>query len=349
MRWLMLLSFVWALSPAVSFSQGTTSPLPPAVRLDGLAMVYQDINRCSAAALTMQLSFWVEEPVSYRGVIQRLNPHPGDVSVRIEEMALAAEEMYGLKGIVRRGGTIDLLKRLVAAGFPVLVENSYYDGADLRRDWMSHNRVLMGYDDALRELYFFDSLLGNGQDGRGRPMSYAEFDERWLPFNRDYLVLYRPEQEPVVQEILGAMWDPVANAEWVIEQAQADHDNLLDRTLKAESLMNVAWGYVQLGDTALAARIFDEARAMNALPWRYFWYEFTIMEAYLAEGRYQDMLDLAIETLAASGNGVEEMYYYAGLAAAGLGDMVRARGNYEAAIQRNAYFTEAIEALAAMQ
>jgi len=111
--------------------QGDESALsvnvPPATRLEGLTMVHQDTNRCSAAALTIHLTYFELSPNLYRDIVARLNPYGGDVSVRIEEMATVAEE-YGLGAVVRRGGTLDLLKQLVAAGFPVLIENVYYDG-----------------------------------------------------------------------------------------------------------------------------------------------------------------------------------------------------------------------------
>lgn len=312
--------------------------------LDGLTIVYQDVNRCSAAALTMHLSYFSSEPVDYRTVIMKLNPHPEDVSVRIEEMVLVAEE-YGLKGVVRRGGTIDLLKRLVGAGFPVLVENSYYEGADRIREWLSHNRVLVGYDDATSELFFYDSLLGIG-DGRGRAFTYEDFDERWLPFNRDYLVLYPPEKEATVQILLDTDWDMTQNAENTLAQAQADLTNAQNATNQAFALMNIGWAYVQLAQYEEAAAAYDEAFKLT-IPTRYFWYEFGAFDAYLGAGRYDDVITLARRTLQ-SVQGVEELYYYVGRAAEAQGDLARAKGNYEMAVFRNSRFTEAREALEAL-
>lgn len=333
---------------SLSFVIGTRAQdMPAVIKLEGVTLVYQDINRCSAAAFTMLLSYWVEEIVSYDEIITRLNPSARDVSVRVEEMVQIADEKYGLNGIVRRGGTIDLLKSLVANGFPVLVENTYYDGDNPSRDWMSHNRVLIGYDDALQELYFFDSLLGAGEDEKGRPMSYTEFDERWLAFNRDYLVLYPEERAATLELILADRWDEQKNAQWVIDQAAKDVEAATNTTNKAFALMNAAYGYKQLGDTAYAAQLIDEARATNGLPWRYFWYDFNALDVFLAEGHTQEVIDLASTTLAAT-NGVEELYYYIGSAAQLQGDTVRARGNFEAAVQGNIYYLEAIDALAAI-
>lgn len=322
--------------------------LPASARLEGVSMVYQDINRCSAAAFTMLLSYWVEEPVDYHLTIGRLNPNIRDVSVRLEEMAQVAAQVYSLESVIRRGGDAELMKRLVAAGFPVLVENSYYDGNNAGRDWMSHNRVLMGYDEALQEFYFFDSLLGNGEDKRGRAMTYADFDERWLAFNRDYLVVYPLERAAEMEALLGDRWDTRKNAQIVIDQAVSDHDTLSSRADQAFALMNMAYGYMELGDSEFAAQLVDEVRTSGALPWRYFWYDFTVFDIYLAQGREGEVIDLANATLAAIPGKVEELYYYIGVAAQTQGDLKRARSNYEAALQYNLYYIEAIDALAAL-
>lgn len=323
--------------------------LPSSVRLEGLSMVWQDINRCSAAAFTIQLSYWIEEPVNYREVIGRMNPNPRDLSVRVEEMVEIAQERYGLMGVVRRGGTLELMKALVAAGFPVLVENSYYEGGNATRDWMSHNRVLMGYDDALQEFYFFDSLLGNGPDRRGRAFTYEDFDRRWLAFNRDYVVLFPPERAATVQLILGDMWDEEANARFVIEQAQADLATLTSRMDRAFALLNLAYGYFHTGQLEAAVTAVDEALALNALPWRYFWYEFAALDIYVAAERYGDVQRIVSNTLAGLPGVVEELYYYAGVVAEAQGDTRRALNNYRAAVQGNLYYIAASDALRALE
>lgn len=305
-------------------------------------MVYQDINRCSAAALAMQLSYWETNSVDYKAIIRRLNPNLDDVSVRIEEMAAHAIER-GWGAIVRRGGTIDLLKRLVAGGFPVLVENTYYESADAYRGWLSHNRVLMGYD--ANNLYFYDSLLGNG-DGDGRAFTLDDFDSRWLPFNRDYLVIYAPDQEEALQVILGDNWDEATHWENVLVQAEGDIARLVSPPEKAFATMNKGVALLMLNDPEGAAAAFDEGIRLG-LPWRYFWYDFSVFEAYLQVGRYDDLVQLAQITLSST-RGIEELYYYLGKARQAQGDLTLARGNYEVAVYRNSNFAEAIEALASL-
>ena len=341
---LMLLILLLAMG-AITLAQEETSlasetELPLIRRLEGLQMIHQDTNRCSAAALTMQLTYFSEFNETYQNIIQRLNPYGGDVSVRIEEMADAARE-YGLGAVVRRGGTLDLLKQLIAAGFPVLIENVYYDGAGGWDDWMSHNRVLVGYDDLQEILYFFDPLLGNGPDGGGRPMSYSEVEQRWRAFNRDYLVVYKMEDEPLLQSILGEQWDPQFNAIWTLTVAEGE---LESPTADSFALFNRGWAYLQLEEYEQAAASFDEALTLG-LPWRMLWYEFGPFEAYLAVGRYDDVINLVYQTLQTT-DGVEEMYYYIARAYAGKGEIDRAIANLEAALYRNRYYTEASDLMA---
>lgn len=334
----------------VSAQQQPITELPGSARLSGLNLVWQDVNRCSAAALTIHLSYYEDFDnltEAYNTVVRRLNPRLSDASVRIEEMAAYAESL-GLGAIVRRGGTLDLLKRLVANGFPVLIENVYYDGGGGWRDWMSHNRVLMGYDDAVSEFYFFDPLRGAGPDRNGYAMPYAEVDDRWRAFNRDYLVIYRPEEADLLQSILGIQWDAAQNAQWTRLQAQAEIDN---GQADSFAYFNRGWAELQLGLYEEAAASYDEALRMG-LPWRMLWYEFGPFEAYLALGRYDDVIREVRNTIAALPEialsadlrvtiTIEELYYYIARAYLGQGNVERALANLEAALFRNQNFVEA--------
>ncbi len=311
------------------------SDLPTSAYIEGLDMIWQDLNRCSAAAFTIQLSYFDEFTDDYSAIVKRLNPNIEDVSVRVEEMVTVAEE-YGLTGIVRRGGTILMLKKLVAAGFPVLIENSYYEGADGWNDWMSHNRVLVGYDDATEEFLFLDSLLGNGDDDKGKRLKYEDVAERWRAFNRNYLILYHPDQESALQAVLGPQWDALYNAQWTLQQNEEER-----ATDKADSftIFNQAWALLQLGRYEEAAAAYDEARNLG-LPRRMFWYDFGVLEAYLAVGRYDDVITIVRNTLQDT-PGVEELYYYIALAYYGQSNTERAVANLEAALFRNRFYTEA--------
>lgn len=320
------------------FSDPQPLSLPRSVRLEGLRPVYQQINRCSAAALTIQLSYF-EWDGTYDEVIRALNPYAEDMAVRLDEMITYAETQ-GLRAVARYGGTNDLLKRLVAAGFPVLVENSYFDSGDHWRDWMGHNRVVMGYDDDLEVFYTFDSLLGNGEDGRGRPIPYADMDSRWRVFNRDYLVLYRPDEEAAVQAALGPQWDETYNHEWALSLSQREID---EGIADGFTYFNLGSSLLELERPDEAVAAYDQALSMQ-LPWRMLWYQYGPFEAYLHAERYDEVISLAAGVIGATG-GIEESYYYMGLAYEAQNDLRRAESMLRAATIRNGFFAPAAEAL----
>ena len=348
-RWL-LIAIIVLLALPVTAQESTESapvPLPSNVLLEGFTWIHQGVNRCSAAALSIHLSYFEEVTAETYNSFAReeLNTWGADASVRIEEMAQAIQDR-GLGAVVRRAGTIDLMKALLAAGFPVLVENSYYEGENFYRDWLSHNRVLVGYDDVQGVFFFQDPLLGY-PEGDLVSYDYANFDSRWRPFNRDYLVIYDPDDEALVQDILGDNWDETLNAEYALSVAQ---EEIANGQADAFAYFNQGWAQLQLEQFQDAAASFDQARNVG-LPFRMLWYEFGIFEAYLAVERYQDVITLANVEIANAGEeiSVEEWYFYAAQAYEGLGNTQRALINYEVAVARNYNFTAAAERIVALQ
>lgn len=331
-----LLLFSLFITPVVA--QETPEPLPESALLAGVRLVWQDWNRCSAAALTMQLSFWRDE-ANYRDTVNHLNPYSSDVSVRFDEM-IAYAETFGVRGVVRMGGTTDMLKRLVANGFPVLVENSHFVDSRSLRNWTSHNRVIVGYDDGAGVFYAMDSVLGGGPDKSGRPFTYTEFEELWRQLNHTYLVLYDPVHETRLREIIGQQWDPVFNAEWTLARAQA---NLYNQNHDGFDNFNMGTALVALGEYERAIQAYEVAEEIG-LPWRMLWYQFGPLEAYLQTERYADAQTLAREVLAGSPH-VEEMYYYIARAYLGQGNIERAVENLELVTRRNPHFTVAVDLL----
>ncbi|MGB7338866.1 MAG: C39 family peptidase [Phototrophicaceae bacterium] len=347
-RWLLIIALLLVAIPAFAQETDTQDATRPSrVMLEGFQWVHQGTNRCSAAALSIHLSFFEEITLDTYNAFAReeLNTWGADASVRIEEMAEAIQAR-GYGAIVRRAGTIDLMKDLLAGGFPVLVENSYYEGENYYRDWLSHNRVLVGYDDAQGVFFFQDPLLGYPQ-GDLISYDYDNFDSRWRPFTRDYLVIYDLEDEALVQEILGDNWDAMLNAENALRVSE---EEIANGQADAFAYYNQGWAQLQLEQYEAAAASFDQARSIG-LPFRYFWYEFAPFEAYLAIERYQDVIDLANVELINAGDtiSIEEWYYYAGLAYEGLGNTQRALINYEVAVARNYNFSAAADRIVALQ
>ncbi|MBN1201840.1 MAG: C39 family peptidase, partial [Anaerolineae bacterium] len=175
--------------------------LPTSARVDGLRHVYQLWNNCGPANLTMALSYfgW---PHDQEVAAAWLKPDIEDKNVSPGEMAAFVNQQTdipNLRALWRYGGTMDLVKQFIAAGFPVIAESGF-EVNDL--GWMGHYETVVAYDDTTQTVWVYDSYLGLG-DGSGVTHSYAEFDEWWRHFNRTFVVLFPLDREQDIRDILG--------------------------------------------------------------------------------------------------------------------------------------------------
>ena len=239
-----------------------------------------------------------------------------------------------VRAIWRFGGSLDLIKRLVADGFPVIVESGF-DVENL--GWMGHYETVVAYDDPSQTIWVFDSYLGP-DDGWGRSHSYADFDYWWRHFNRAFIVLFTLDREADLWAALGDYGYP-QNA-----------TDIALRTARQEAAANPgdpwAWftmgmSYAWLGNFHDAATAFDQAFALG-MPYRITWYVFSPFEAYWNVGRFNDVIALAENTLATT-EYVEELYYWRGMAYAGLGQRNAALDEFSKAISYNPNFTLAAD------
>ena len=328
----------------------TQMPLPEQVVLDGMGVIQQTFNNCGPANLTQVLN-WYGSPITQADVASFLKPNSEDRNVSPWQIAdYVNEQVPGFQAITRSGGDLEMIKRFLAAGFPVVIEKGY----ELPESgWWGHYLTVYGYDDALQELYSQDTYLGPF-DGSGRVDSYRDFLPYWQQFNNTFYVVYTPDQEGAVRTLLGEemfddfkMWQKVA-AVAQQESAERPEDvfawyNLGTALTRMGSLTGDAQ-YYQGG-----AQAFDKARELG-LPPRMLWYQFEPYLAYMRVERYQDILDLADATLATQGGrNVEETFWYKGHALAYLGDVSGAIDSYQQSLAVNENFYPAQWSLDALQ
>jgi tetratricopeptide (TPR) repeat protein len=242
------------------------------------------------------------------------------------------------------GGNWQLIRRLVAAGFPVVIETSVQVRGETI-PWAGHNRLVIGYDGDV--ILTYDSYLGAGR-GQGYRVPQAELDEAWRHMNRDYLVLYPTERGPEVAAILGPHWrvdQSVALAQRVALAELASNPN------DVYAQYNLGATYAAMGRYSEAAAAIDEALRIGGLPVRFFWYRFGLFEAYYYTGRYNELVWFAETTLKNMGSprGTEELYYWLGLGYAATGRQGEAIAQLAQAIAVNPRFRPAIEALLQVQ
>jgi len=264
-------------------AQFTPAPLPVAVQLTTAEYEVQGPNNCGPATLSMYLRYYGWEGDQYV-ISDEVKPVNGDRNVNVDELVYYSNNWAGwLHTIYRVGGTVDLIKQLVAAGIPVMVEKGHRIEVDYFPNddyWNGHYALVTGYDDASGEFTYQDSYTGPDQH-----MSYAEFDEWWQQFNRVYLLAYLPEQEDQVKNLLGGDWDEDANRQRALATAQAEVQADAEN---AYAWFNLGMNQVYFGEYGAAAASFDEARRIG-LPMRMLRYQFGPFWAYYHIDRLDDL------------------------------------------------------------
>ncbi|MCK4298897.1 MAG: C39 family peptidase, partial [Planctomycetes bacterium] len=321
------------------------TPTPPIrFTLTGLRHEHQGWNNCGPTTLAMALSYWGRGETQY-DVAPVLKPDPEDKNVSPWEMEAYARGL-GLGAIVRVGGTLDGLKSLVRAGFPVVVETWYVRDA---RDQLGHYRLIIGYDDAAQEFLTYDSLHGPDVT-----IGYQELDELWRVFNRAYLVVHTLERWEPLAAILGPDLDDAVMYEQALETARVEALTMPESCVAYAdcadwvtfSRFSAGSSLTSLGQHAEAVVAYDQARQLR-LHYRMLWYQFGPYESYHAVGRYDDVIALAGATLATANN-LEESYYWRGMARLAQGNTGGARADFEAALRYHENWPPAVIALAGM-
>jgi hypothetical protein len=323
----------------------TPFPLPGAARIEGLEIIPQGFNNCGPANLAINLSFY-DNVTTQAEAAAFLKPNREDRNVSPWQMVDYVNEQTDLRAYVGSGGNLDLLKRFIASGFPVVIEKGYELPSE---GWLGHYLTIFGYDDATQEMVSLDTNLGPW-DSSGRYDSYEDIEKYWQQFNRTFFVVYPPEQEQSVADILGGtLLEPATMWQSAAQAAQAEIDATPDN---AFAWFNLGTSLTRLGELSGeidfyqdGAAAFDQAFILGVPP-RILWYQFRPYIAYLKTERYQDMIELADAVLdSQGGQNVEETYLYKGHALAFLGDGAGAADGYRQALRLNENFYPAQWAL----
>ncbi|MEW6567529.1 MAG: C39 family peptidase [Chloroflexota bacterium] len=320
------------------------TPLPEAVQLNGVRHEFQYWNNCAPATLSMALSYWGWEG-DQRDTARVLKPNPRDKNVMPYEMEAFVEEHTSLLAVVRAGGDLDLLRRFIAAGFPVIIEK----GFDVPgKEWMGHYELLTGYDDQAQRFTAQDSYIGPDYQP-----TYDQIHTYWRHFNYTYLIIYPPDREAEVMALLGPQVDETANYQYAAQLA-SDEIYALSGRDQFFTWFNRGTNLVRLQDYAGAAAAYDNAYLLQPeipsgqRPWRILWYQTGPYFAYYYTGRYSDVINLASLTLDIPEPVLEESYYWRGLAREALGDVSGAIDDLRTCLQVHVGFAPCEAALERM-
>ena len=331
----------------------TATPLPATVILDGVK--YEDQhnrwNYCGPANFSMALTYWGWDGNRDK-VGKTIKPSDKDKNVMPYELVdYVTDEVPGISGLMRYGGDVDTLKRLISAGFPVVAEKGYYERDYTgKMGWMGHYQFVTGYDDTNGTLLAQDTYL----DGPDFPIPYEEFMEGWRSFNYVFVVIYPTEREGEVLTLLGPLADANGAARIALARAETDSQRLsgIDRFF---AYFNIGTSHVTLQQYGDATYAYDFAFQLyeglsgdsSIRPYRMMWYQTGPYFAYYYSNRFSDVINLADTTLhdTISEPVLEESLIWRGRAYYMAGQTQKAIDDYRAALKIHPNWPPAVQAL----
>jgi len=308
--------------------------LPEFVDLGSPAWEKQTPNNCGPATLSLYMKThnWDGDQTN---ISDLLKPETGDRNVNVEELAYYVRTQAGwLNAEYRVGGDIQTLKKFIAAGLPVMIEEGdllegeYWPNDDR---WAGHYLLLTGYDEAAQAFIAQDTFRS-----ADRVVPYQSVLENWQAFNYVYLLVFRPDQTELVKSILGEHWDPDLNRQQALEladsQTASDPQN-------PYTWFNLGSNLVYFERYQEAAQAFDTARQIG-LPQRMLRYQFGPFFAYFFGERNDDLLVLTEYALQRTPNS-EETLLWRGWGKYRAGDSPGAISDFLAALAENPFYQDA--------
>jgi len=246
----------------------------------------QDWNNCGPATLALYLRYygWKGDQFDISEVIK---PTRDDRNVNVDELVYYVRNRSGwLNAEFRVGGDLVTLKKLLAAGFPVMIEETFKTDRQYWPDddrWAGHYLLVTGFDDGAQQFTVHDSEVGPNQK-----ISYAELHKNWQSFNYVYMMAFPAEMQPTLENVLGDNWDVETNRQKALEasekETQADPDN-------AYVWFNYGTNLTYFERYNDAAAAYDTARTIG-LPARMLRYQFGPFISYFHSMRTDDLIAL---------------------------------------------------------
>jgi len=342
----------------------TSTPLPGSVILPGVVYVdqHERFNYCGPSNLTMALNFW-----GWKGnrddVAKVVKPGNGntresfifqsepDLNVMPYELVDFVNDNTEYRALMRYGGDENLIKRLIAAGFPVIVEKGYY-AIDRQNatTWMGHYLFTTGYDDTRGSFIVQDANLIPGKDLLS---DYATYQHGWREYNYLFMVIYPADRESEIMTLLGPWSDEKWASQHALELAEKDIQTLNGND-SFFAWFNKGTSHVALQQYVDAANSYDKAFSIYAnwdmkkedRPFRMIWYQTGPYFAYYYSARYHDVISLADTTLDAMAKpNLEESLLWRGRAYYMSGNTQAAVDDYRAALKIHVNWLPAVQAL----
>ena len=320
--------------------QPSPTPLPVSVALSVPAYEKQDMNNCGPASLTMYLRYYGWQGDQF-DITKLIKPERKDRNVNVDELAYFVRNRAGwLNAEFRVGGDLEILKKFLAAGLPVMIEEGFYLNESFWPDddrWAGHYLLLTGYDENNQTFSIQDSFRE-----AVKMTTYESLKQNWQAFNYVYLLVYPPDQQETVKSIMGEEWDADVNRQHALEKAKAETLSAPDNPF---AWFNLGSNQVYFERYVEAAKAYDSARNLG-LPQRMLLYQFGPYFAYFHSIRNDDLLAVTEFILNLPSRPYsEEAHLWHGWALYRNEDITGAIADFRAALEANPNYQDAQYAL----
>ena len=171
----------------------------PAAHLGPLINIPQTWNNCGPAAVAEVLAYWgiARTQAQVQAILRVDGPSAGMTPFGVPAYARS----LGLRTLSGAGGSVALVKGLIAGGFPVIV-HQVVSLADLTGHW----RPIEAYDDRQGVFVASDPYLGPDH-----AIGYGDFARIWALRGQAFVVLYPASHQAALSSIVARSgWDRAA-------------------------------------------------------------------------------------------------------------------------------------------
>jgi tetratricopeptide (TPR) repeat protein len=295
----------------------SVTPIGKKALLPGTKWVPQSFNNCGPAATSMILGYFGYD-VNQNETKSKLRTNDDDKNVFLYEIQDYIKKEYNLESKIFYNGTIETLKRLLANGFYVVVEDWLHPNEDI-----GHVLIIRGYDDTKGVLIADDSYFGINIE-----YPYQNWDQtQWKAFNREYMPIYKSNKEPLLKAIVGSDYGPKTMYKNSVQFNMADIKN---NSNDMYAWFNLGTSFYGLGEYKHAKDAFDKSRSIG-WPKRMLWYQIHPVKTENALGNYQQAIELANIGLW-SNDSFAELHVELAIAYKGLGDTAKAKEEIDKAL-----------------
>ena len=328
--------------PATPVPTVIPTPLPANVTLNppafDAARDIQTWNNCGPATLALALRYfgWNGDQHDIAKVIK---PTDDDRNVNIDELVYYTRTRAGwLSAEYRVGGNLDTLKKFIAAGYPVVIEESFRTDRQYWPDddrWAGHYLLVTAYDDNTQQFITQDSEIGPNQK-----ISYLGLMDNWQSFNFVYMIVFPNEKLEQVKTLFGEDWNVDINRQRALDISRREVEV---NPQNAFGWFNLGTNLVYFEKYAEAAMAYDQARNIG-LPARMLRYQFGPFIAYFHTLRTDDLLALTRYALQITRTS-EEAMLWRGWALYRQGDKTNALQSFRNALKIRSDYGDALYAL----